>query len=138
MEKEWTVYETVLYWHETDPAGIAFWAHYLFWAEKAFVKLLAERGYLIEEKGLPHNIGFPVTSVQCRYLKPIVLRSRLKVLTTISPESNTRRLIIPFKIILSRTEQVAAEGETRRRFVSLESFQPIECPRELKKYFGIS
>jgi len=133
---EWNVYEMVVPWHESDPAGIAFHGIYLFWLERAFLSFLSNRGYDIERKELIRNVGFPVTLVECRYLKPIPVWSRIKVFMGVSPRSNLTKLVIPFRITLSKTDEIAAEGEIQRRIVSLDSFQLMECPDELRGVFG--
>jgi YbgC/YbaW family acyl-CoA thioester hydrolase len=134
---EWNVYEMVAHWHECDPAGIAFHGNYLFWLERAFASLLSHGGYDVETKGLIRNTGFPVTLIECRFLKPIAFGSRVKVCMATSPKSDLRKLVISFRIVMAKTEEVAAEGEIHRRFVDLKSFQPVECPEELKGVFGI-
>ncbi len=134
----WESYEMVVPWHESDPAGIAFHGIYLFWLERAFLSLLTNRGYDVERRGLIRNVGFPVTRVECRYLKPIPVWSRINVLMGFSPRSNLTKLVIPFKIILLKTEELSAEGEIQRRIVSLDSFQVVECPDELRAIFGFS
>jgi len=135
---EWNVYETIVHWHESDPAGIAFHGNYFFWLERAFSSLLHDRGYEVETEGLIRNIGFPVTLIECRYLKPIPVWNRIRILMGVSPKSNLTKLVMPFKIILSKTDEIAAEGEIQRRIVSLDSFQLVECPDELRGIFGFS
>jgi acyl-CoA thioesterase FadM len=135
-QQEWHVYEMIVSWHESDPAGIAFHGNYVFWLERAFMSLLYSRGYELETRGVIQNVGFPVTLLTCRYLKPIPVWSRLKVCMTVSPDSHLRKLIIPFKILLSKADEIAAEGEIHRRFVEMGLFQMTECPNELRQVFG--
>lgn len=134
---EWAIYEMEVPWHECDPAGIAFWGNYMLWVERAFQWLLAKRGYRCDGKSLlPCNVALPVTRVECRYTKPLPFGRKIKVAITFSRESDNSRLTTPFKIILDETGEMAAEGKVARRFVSLETFRPVECPDELKKVFG--
>ena len=134
---EWNTYELVVHWHEADPAGIAFHGNYLFWVERAFVAFLAAHGYDNEPGQLAQNIGFPVTWMECRYVKPIPVWSKVKVDIAISPESNLKKLITLFRILFSKTEGLAAEGQIHRRFVEMGSFQIVECPQELRSVFGL-
>ncbi len=133
---EWYTYEMMVPWHECDPAGIAFHGNYIFWLERAFISFLYGKSNKIETKEPIGNVGLPVTHVNCRYLRPIPVWSNIKVCITVSPESDLRRLIMPFKIVLSKTDQTAAEGEIRRRFVEMGKFQTVECPRELREILG--
>jgi YbgC/YbaW family acyl-CoA thioester hydrolase len=135
---EWNVYEMIVAWHESDPAGIAFHGNYLFWLERAFMSLLSNRGCQIESMGSTHKIGFPVTLVECRYLKPIPVWTKIRILMGISPRSHLTKIVTPFKITMSRTDEIAAEGEIQRRIVSLDSFQLVECPEDLRRIFGLS
>jgi len=135
---EWNVYEMMVHWHESDPAGIAFHGNYFFWLERAFSSFLSSRGYEIETKGLIRNIGFPVTLIECRYLKPIPVWSKIRIFMGVSPRSNLTKLVMPFKVTLSRTDEIAAEGEIQRRIVNLDSFQLMECPDELRGIFGFT
>jgi acyl-CoA thioesterase FadM len=132
----WNGYEMIVPWHESDPAGIAFHGIYLFWLERAFLSFLTNRGYDVEGKGLIRNVGFPVTRVECRYLRPIPVWSRINVFMGLSSECNLTKLVMPFKITLLKTGEIAAEGEIQRRIVSLDSFQVVECPDELRGIFG--
>ena len=43
-------YEMRVHWHESDPAGIAFYGNYLLWQERAFVSMLSSRGYKYENE----------------------------------------------------------------------------------------
>ena len=133
---KWEGYEMTVPWHESDPAGIAFHGIYLFWLERAFLSFLTNRGYDVEKRGLVRNVGFPVTRVECQYLKPLPVWSRINVFMELSPRSNLTKLVLPFTITLLRTGETAAEGEIQRRIVSLDSFQVVECPDELRGIFG--
>ncbi len=139
LEKiEWHVYEMMVHWHESDPAGIAFHGNYFFWLERTFSSLLSSRGYEVGTRGLIHHVGFPVTRIECRYLKPIPVWSKIRISMGVSPRSNLTNLVMPFKITLSKTDERVAEGEIQRRMVSLDSFKVVECPDELRTIFGFS
>lgn len=129
---EWHDYEMIVHFHEADPAGIAFYGNYVFWQEKAFDSMLSIRGFR-HEVG---KIGFPVVFIQCRYIKPIRMWSHVKVSMTISPGSDLKKLVTPFRIVLTKTGEICAEGEVHRRFVGIPSLESIECPPEWREAFG--
>ncbi len=56
----------------------------------------------------------------------------------VSPRFHLTKLVMPFKIILPKTDEIVAEEEIQRRMVSLDSFEVVECPNELQRISGFS
>jgi len=109
---------------ETDAQGVAHNAAYLVWFEVARIEYLARfrGGY----KGL-QEAGYEAltTESHVRYLKPVVFDDRLTINARITDVRGAR---FRYEYVLTRGDEVVADGWTMHAVVDRETFRPTRFP----------
>jgi len=109
---------------ETDAQGIAHNASYLVWYEVARIAYLARfrGGYrTIQDEG--HEAL--TTESHVRYLKPVFFDDRVTVNARVVDMRGAR---FRYEYVLTRGEEVVADGWTQHAFVDRETLRPTRFP----------
>ena len=109
---------------ETDAQGIAHNASYLVWYEVARIEYLARfrDGYrTIQAEGYEAL----TTESHVRYLKPVFFDDRIAVNARVVDVRGAR---FRFEYVLTRADDVVADGWTRHAVVARETLRPTRFP----------
>ncbi len=117
------------YWADTDAGGIAFYATYLKFFERARTEWLRALG--LAQSALREQTGgmFVVSETQVRYLRPARLDDQLRV--TARLEEAGRASLVIVQQALDLKGQVLAEGRIRIGWVDAASLAPTRIPPEV-------
>ncbi len=102
-------------YYETDKMGIAHHSNYFRWMEEA-------RGWLLEKLGCPYTelekngIFCVVNSARCDFINSVTYGDDVEIQTEITFYHGIR-ISIKYRIFISGSGKLAAEGETSHSFV---------------------
>ncbi|MFQ3574408.1 MAG: YbgC/FadM family acyl-CoA thioesterase [Thermodesulfovibrionales bacterium] len=122
------IYEKVLYYHDTDCAGVVYYANYLKYLEEARTEILISKGINPQKLALD-GIGFAVAKVEIEYKNPARYQDRIIVKTNIL---KTKLSTIIFKQSVLRGDTLLANALVTVVFVG-KDFKPIPIPEDIKK-----
>jgi acyl-CoA thioester hydrolase len=117
---------------ETDAQGIAHNASYLVWYEVARIEYLARfrGGYrTIQAEGYEAL----TTESHIRYLKPVFFDDRITINARVVDLRGAR---FRYEYVLTRGDDIVAEGWTQHAFVDRETLRPTRCPAWLVEAIG--
>lgn len=77
-------YEVVVFYEDTDAAGIVYHANYIKYMERARTVFLRQRGLTLKELSEKHHIQFLIRAVNVKFERPAVLEQTLTVVTKIT------------------------------------------------------
>lgn len=122
------IYEKVLYYHDTDCAGVVYYANYLKYLEEARTEILVSKG--INPKQLAQDgIGFAVAKVEIEYKSPARYQDRISIRSSIL---KTKLSTIQFKQSIYRDDTLLANATVTVVFVG-KDFRPIPIPSDIKQ-----
>lgn len=117
----------IVYYEDTDMAGVVYYANYLRYIERA-------RSTIVEEIGLDQNamrergIVFVITRVEADYISPARMADRLEVVTTHSAASPVRWT---FDQEVRRDDQVLFRAHVVAVTMTTEG-KPVRLPAEIR------
>lgn len=117
----------IVYYEDTDMAGVVYYANYLRYIERA-------RSTIVEEMGLDQNamrekgIVFVVTRVEADYISPARMGDRLEVVTTHQASSPVRWT---FDQEVQRDGQVLFRAHVVAVTMTTEG-KPVRLPAEIR------
>ncbi len=121
-------YHRRIYYHDTDCAGVVYYANYLKYLEEARTEMLTDRGVSMKELAL-RGLGFAVAKVDIEYKAP----SRYQDMLTIVSKINRIRLsAIQLAQSVYRDRTLIAESSVILVLVGTD-FSPLKIPEEIKK-----
>ncbi|MCX8026825.1 MAG: YbgC/FadM family acyl-CoA thioesterase [Thermodesulfovibrionales bacterium] len=122
------IYQKVVYYHDTDCAGVVYYANYLKYLEEARTEILVCKG--INPKRLAEDgVGFAVAKVEIQYKSPARYQDRITVKTSIL---KTKLSTIQFKQDVYREDDLLASAIVTVVLVG-KDFRPIPIPKEIKQ-----
>ena len=131
MHKEF-IYNTKVYYEDTDAAGIVYYANYLKFLERARSEAIYSIGLTNKKLLSDHGTIIIVKSCNIDYKKPAKFEDSLEIISeikTISKSSFTMDQII------KRNEEIISEAETVLVTINTEG-KPIRIPNVLKKFLN--
>jgi len=121
-----------VYYEDTDAAGVAYYASYLKYLERARTEWLralgVEQGRLKDETG----VVFVVRSLTAEYLKPARLDDALDVVSRIG---SVGRAQLVFRQGVERAGDALFDSHVRVACVDTRSMKPAAFPREIRRKF---
>lgn len=121
-----------VYWEDTDASGVVYHANYLRWMERARTEWLRAQGFeqaaLAEQLG----IGFTISDLQMRFIKPARLDDTLQVQVEVARQ---RRVSLEFvqRVVKNDSEALLATARVAVACVRLRDFRPAKLPLLAKK-----
>ena len=128
MSKEF-IYETKVYYEDTDAGGIVYYANYLKFLERARTEMISS--FELNNKKLlnDHKVLIIVKSINIEYKKPAQLEDKLQIYSSI--KSITKASFAMCQKI-KRNEEIVLVADIHLVTVNPER-QPIKIPEILKK-----
>jgi len=128
MSKEF-IYETKVYYEDTDAGGIVYYANYLKFLERARTEMISS--FELNNKKLlnDHKVLIIVKSINIEYKKPAQLEDKLQIYSSI--KSITKASFAMCQKI-KRNEEIVLVADIHLVTVNPEG-KPIKIPEILKK-----
>lgn len=121
------IYEKVLYYHDTDCAGVVYYANYLKYLEEARTEIMVCKG-INPQKLAQDGIGFAVAKVEIEYKSPARYQDRITVRSSIV---KTKLSTIKFKQSIYKGDTLVANAFVTVILVG-KDFKPIAIPQDIK------
>ncbi|OGP93354.1 MAG: hypothetical protein A2Z19_07005 [Deltaproteobacteria bacterium RBG_16_54_18] len=124
------MWETRVYYGDTDAGGVMYYANYLKYFEKSWFEYLAARGLSLadwEKKG----IYFIIKRVEVEYCSPATYGDIIQVETTV-PRVTGAAFTFHHRVTLKETGRLLAEGENQMVCITKEA-KPRRLPKEFVK-----
>lgn len=119
-----------VYYEETDRMGVAYYANYFIWYERARTELLLSNDFpysRMEEQGF----FLPLRDASCRYFLPVTYEDEIVVHTWISKHEGVR---VQFRYAVRNEQNVlVATGETIHVLTGRDG-KPCRPTKELKMF----
>jgi len=112
------MWETRIYYGDTDAGGVIYYANYLMYFEKSWFEYLAARGLSLvewEKKG----IFFIIKRVEVDYISPARYGEIIEIQTDVS-EVTRASFTFYHRVILKDTGRLIAEGKNQMVCISAE------------------
>lgn len=125
---------------ETDKMGYLYYGHYAKYYEIGRVEMLRALGLSYRELEDEHHVMMPVTSLQCRYVRPAYYDELLCIRTSLKELPDK---FITFHVeIFNEKNKLVNGGTVRLCFVNTQNNKTVPAPevliRKLKPYFSES
>ncbi len=122
---------------ETDKMGYLYYGHYAKYYEIGRVEMLRSLGLTYREMEDELHVIMPVTSLQCRFVRPAYYDELLRVRTTLKELPGK---FITFHVeIFNEKNKLVNGGTVRLCFVDTQTNQTVTAPtlltEKLKSYF---
>ena len=119
------VWESRVYWEDTDGGGIVYYANYLKYLERARTEWLRAKGH--SQSGLARDPGvlFTVVNVNISYLRPARLDDMLAV--TCEPAASGRAGV-RFLQRIRRGQELLVDADVRVACLDAATFRPVRLP----------
>jgi acyl-CoA thioester hydrolase len=121
------MWETRIYYGDTDAGGVIYYANYLRYFEKSWFEYLTARGLSLaewEKKG----IYFIIKRVEVEYISAATYGEIIQVQTTVSKVTGAS-FTFHHRVILKDTERLLAEGENQMVCITKQG-KPRRLPAE--------
>jgi len=134
MENKKNVVERRVYYHDTDHAGVVYYANYFKWFEIGRAELLRQEGisYAALEK---NGLIAPVAEAQCTYKTPAVYDETVCITTWIGKIGNSS-VHFKYRITKKGSDVLVAEGSTVNVFIDVKKRNPVNVPKEMRVRFS--
>ncbi len=127
------VFPVRVYFEDTDAAGIAYYASYLRFLERARTEWLRALGYGQQQLKDGAGIGFAVRALSIEYHRPARLDDALEVVSRLR-EVGRAQLVFDQRI--EREATLLASALVRVACVELQRMKPAALPAPLRHAFG--
>jgi acyl-CoA thioester hydrolase len=117
-----------VYYEDTDAAGVAYYASYLRFMERARTEWLGALGFELALLEREHGVAFAVHHVDIRYHRPALLGDRLEV--TVSLQQHGRARII-LEQDVRRADDVLTEARVTLACLDRTHWRPARVPAPL-------
>jgi acyl-CoA thioester hydrolase len=117
-----------VYYEDTDAAGVAYYASYLRFMERARTEWLGALGFELAALEREHGVAFAVHHVDIRYHQPALLGDRLEV--TVSLQQHGRARII-LEQDVRRAGDVLTEARVTLACLDRTHWRPARVPAPL-------
>ncbi len=121
--------ELRVYYHDTDAAGVVYYANYLKFMEVARTEYMRRRGLSVEDYAA-RGVLFVVAQAQINYHSPARYGDVLQIQTTI-PQLRRASLIFAHKIVNKADQRLIVSAQTKIGCLNPEG-KPIPFPPEVK------
>lgn len=121
-------------WGEMDAYGHVNNANYFRYAETGRFALLRSLDFVSE--GIPTGVGAILHSTRCRFRIPVTYPDRLLVGTAVTDVA-TDRFTTPFRIVSTRHDAVAAEGDGVVVTFDYGAGRKVAIPDDLRQRIGM-
>ncbi|MCJ7546369.1 MAG: acyl-CoA thioesterase [Deltaproteobacteria bacterium] len=112
------MWETRIYYGDTDAGGVIYYANYLRYFEKSWFEYLAARGLSLVEWE-KEGIFFIIKRVEVDYISPARYGEIIEVQTDVS-EVTRASFTFYHRVILKDTSRLIAEGKNQMVWISAE------------------
>lgn len=117
---------------ETDQMGIVYHANYIIWFNDARDALLGALGVSIPELEKT-GLTFPVTEVNCKYLRPARYGDVVRV--SVTPEiSSVAKLVFNYQVTRAKSASVLCTGTTTSAVLDPKGKMLIKMPSALREF----
>jgi acyl-CoA thioester hydrolase len=121
-----------VYYEDTDAAGVAYYASYLRYLERARTEWLRALGWSQEQMARESGIGFAVRALSADYIRPARLDDELAVVSEIEALGRAQ---ITFDQRVLRGSEALLTATMRVACVDLRAMKPIAIPAPLRERF---
>jgi len=117
--------------HDTDAAGILFFAKQFFFAHDAYEELLRHLGISIAEVLRKESFVVPIVHAESQYLKPLTVGDEI-VITVQVASIGESSFVLEYELLDSKGEQV---GKSKTVHVAMDkkTLTKIALPERLRK-----
>ncbi|NIV84608.1 MAG: tol-pal system-associated acyl-CoA thioesterase [Gemmatimonadetes bacterium] len=126
-----------VYYEDTDPGGVVYYANYLRFFERGRTELLRALGF--EQDRLARDIGllFVVRRVEVDYHRPAVFNDALRVLTEVS-DLGRARVDFDQAIYREGESRPLCTGRIQVACVGTGDFRPARIPSGIRSSLGFT
>ena len=118
-----------IYWEDTDAAGIAFYAHYLKFFERARTEWLRGLGFGQEALRRAAGVAFVVSETSVRYRRPARLDDVIDVTVEVA---HLGQASLEIAQQARRAGELLADATIRIGCVELGTFRPCRIPNDIR------
>jgi acyl-CoA thioester hydrolase len=122
------LWQTRVYWEDTDGGGIVYYANYLKFLERARTEWLRSFGHAQSEFLRDRGLAFTVLSVNIEYRRPARLDD---VLTIASAAERVGGAVVRFaqRIYRGTPDDLVAEAQVRVACIDTRNLRPTRLPQ---------
>jgi acyl-CoA thioester hydrolase len=117
-----------VYYEDTDAAGVAYYASYLRFLERARTEWLEHLGFTLATLGDEHRAAFVVHRLEIEYRQPARLGDRLEVTLSLA-ERGRSRLVLAQDVLRGAT--LLARAQVTLACLDPETWRPARVPASI-------